>query len=145
MPSAPILLSSEALSAEVIRRDLTDPSAGALVIFEGRPRNQSEGQGVTELIYEAYPMMALKVMQQIRDEAIRKYNLIGCMIHHRTGPVLCGQPAVIVGCTSHHRAESFLATTWIMNQIKSQVPIWKQERFDDGSVAWATCNHSGHE
>ena len=94
-----------------------------------------------ELAYEAYAPMAEKELGLLREKAIERYGLTRCAIHHRIGVVPLTEAAVIVATSSAHRAESFQAAAWIMDEIKQSVPIWKRERYKDGSESWVECTH----
>ena len=89
-----------------------------------------------ELAYEAYPPMAEKELARLREAALSRFGLLRCLIHHRIGPVPLTEAAVVVGCASAHRQASFEAVTWIMDEIKKTVPIWKRERYQAGQEAW---------
>ena len=136
-----IRVAVEPLDAEALRILLTDARAGALVLFEGRARDHHEGRAVLRLSYEAYGPMAEKELERLRQEAIARFGLINCAVHHRTGEVPLTEAAVIVAASSAHRAEAFQAAAWVMDEIKASVPIWKREQYKDGSEAWVECHH----
>lgn len=129
------------LDPEALRALLTDTRAGALVLFEGRARDHHEGKAVLKLAYEAFEPMAEKELEALRHQAIARFGLTGCAIHHRTGEVPLTEAAVIVATASAHRAEAFRAAAWAMDEIKARVPIWKRETYLDGSEAWVECHH----
>lgn len=129
------------LDALALREAMSDPHAGALVLFEGRARDHHEGRPVKELAYEAYVPMAEKELGLLREKAIERFGLTRCAIHHRIGVVPLTEAAVVVATSSAHRAESFQAAAWIMDEIKTKVPIWKRETYLDGSEAWVECTH----
>jgi len=124
------------LDAARIRETLLDPGAGAVVVFEGCARDNHRGRAVDLLAYEAFAPMAVAELGRIREEAMARFGLIRCAIHHRLGAVPLLEAAVIVGCASAHRKESFEAVAWIMDRIKESVPIWKRENYRDGAAAW---------
>ena len=136
-----VRVAAEPLDAEVLRGLLTDARAGALVLFEGRARDHHEGRAVLKLAYEAYGPMAEKELEKLRQQAIERFGLLGCAIHHRVGEVPLTEAAVIVATSSAHRAESFQAAAWAMDEIKAKVPIWKRETYQDGGEAWVECQH----
>lgn len=136
-----VRVSSDRLDPEALRALLTDTRAGALVLFEGRARDHHEGKAVLKLSYEAFEPMAEKELETLRQQAIQRFDLTGCAIHHRTGEVPLTEAAVIVATASAHRAESFRAAAWAMDEIKARVPIWKRETYLDGSEAWVECHH----
>ena len=131
-----IEITEEGLDPAAIRESLLDDAAGAVVVFEGCARDHHQGRPVDLLAYEAFGPMARAELGRIRDEAMARFGLIRCVIHHRTGTVPLRAAAVVVGCASAHRKEAFAAAAWIMDRIKESVPIWKQETYRDGARAW---------
>lgn len=119
-----------------IRSAVTDPNSGGVVIFEGCTRNNHDGKLVQSLTYEAYSSMAEAELKLIREEAIKKYNLNNCIIHHRLGTVPLTETALIVACSATHRHEAFEAAMWIIDIIKEKVPIWKYETYNDSTKLW---------
>ena len=119
-----------------IRESMVDDAAGAVVVFEGCARDHHQGRAVDLLAYEAFEPMARAALARIREEAMTRFGLVRCAIHHRTGTVPLREAAVVVGCSSAHRKEAFAAVAWIMDRIKESVPIWKQESYRDGARAW---------
>ncbi len=136
-----ILLTPQPLQVEELRNALKNPTAGAVVIFEGRARNHHDGKTVTKLFYEAYESKALEMLQILRAEALERHQLADCILHHRIGEVPITETSVVIGCTSTHRRESFQATIWLMDTIKHQLPIWKKEFYEDQTSAWVECEH----
>ena len=47
-----------------------------------------------------------------------------------------GDVAVVVGVSCPHRGEAFAACRALIDDLKAQVPIWKNQRFSDGSQEW---------
>lgn len=136
-----VLVQDGPLDPMALRSVMEDPHAGALVLFEGRARDHHEGRPVLELAYEAYVPMAEKELALLRERAIERYGLTRCAIHHRIGVVPLTGTAVLVAASSAHRAESFQAAAWIMDEIKQRVPIWKRETYRDGGESWVECTH----
>ena len=108
--------------------------AGAIDLFLGVVRDNTQARPVDRLEYEAYDRMALSEMQKIVDEAYRRWNIINCVVIHRTGVLSIGDIAVIIGVSTPHRADAFEATRYIIDTIKQTVPIWKKEVFTDGEI-----------
>jgi molybdopterin synthase catalytic subunit len=102
---------------------------GAVVDFLGLVRPLEDGRQISGIGYEAHPEMAAHQMEQIAREALSKFELNGVTIHHRTGFVSIGEASVLVRTETQHRAESYRANEWIMNQLKTRVPIWKHPQF----------------
>jgi molybdopterin synthase catalytic subunit len=134
--TAQIVVTEAPLDAAAIRAAVLDPGAGAVVLFEGCARDSHEGRPVRQLAYEAFVPMAEAELVRLREEAMARFGLIRCLIHHRLGDVPLLEAAVIVAASSPHRAEAFQAAAWIMDRIKERVPIWKRERYTDGAQTW---------
>ena len=124
------------LDIAAIRREALDPQAGAVVLFEGCARDSHEGRPVALLAYEAFVPMAEAELARLREEAMARFGLVRCLIHHRLGEVPLLEAAVLVATASPHRREAFEAAAWIMDRIKERVPIWKRERYADGEQTW---------
>lgn len=124
------------LDSAGIRLAALDPEAGAVVLFEGCARDQYDGRSVERLAYEAFVPMAEAGLRLIQEEAMARFALTRCLIHHRLGAVPLLEPAVIVAASSPHRREAFEAAAWIMDRIKEGVPIWKREHYTDGGRTW---------
>lgn len=124
------------LDTETLRKAAKNPRSGAVIVFEGCARDSSMGKRVTELSYSAFEPMALAQLEDIRNEAVEKYSLDVCIIHHRLGVVPLTEAAVVIVCASAHRSESLKATEWLLHELKERVPIWKQEFFLDAQPSW---------
>jgi MoaE-MoaD fusion protein len=106
---------------------------GAVVTFVGRARDRSDdGRTVVELDYEVYPEMAAAVLEEIAAEAEARWP-VAAAVGHRHGVVPIGKAAVAIVTAGPHRAEAYEANRFIIEAIKERLPIWKRERFADGS------------
>lgn len=124
------------LDLQGIRASVTDPRAGAVVLFEGCARDHHGGRSVEQLGYEAFGPMAERELQALRSEAMEAFGLCRCTVHHRIGVVPLTETAVAVATASPHRKEAFAAAQWIMDRIKERVPIWKREQYAGGGESW---------
>jgi molybdopterin synthase catalytic subunit/molybdopterin converting factor small subunit len=107
---------------------------GALVTFVGRARDLADdGREVLELEYEAYPEMASHVLEEIAGEAERQWPGCAVAVVHRVGVVPIGQAAVVIVVAAPHRSDAYDANRFVIEAIKERLPIWKRERFADGS------------
>lgn len=127
-------LNPEAVTA-LVRRD----SNGAVVTFLGATRDFAEGKPVAHLEYEAYEPMALKKLEEIRQELRAEFGVADVAIAHRLGPVDIGQISLVVAIAAPHRQEAFLACHAAVDRLKEIVPIWKKETFADGGDHWVAC------
>jgi molybdopterin synthase catalytic subunit len=132
-----IALSETPLDIASILASVHNDSCGAVNIFVGTVRNKTQSKPVLRLEFEAYPDMALQEMTTIANDIKARWNAASVAIHHRTGLVEVGGIAVIIAVTTPHRAASFEACEYAIDTLKSTVPIWKKEVFEDGEV-WIT-------
>ena len=130
-----ILLSDKVLSIDESYAYLQDPEAGGISLFVGTIRNKNQNKDVEHLTMEAYSAMAKKQMERIANEAAEQWPIRKITVSHRTGQLEIGDIAVIIGVCSIHRAEAFKACEWLIDTLKKEVPIWKNEFYTDGS-AW---------
>ena len=115
--------------------------SGAGVLFFGMIRDHSQGRKVKFLNYEAYESMAERLLDDLVKEAQRTWRLEDVRLLHRTGRLELGDIAVAIDVRSAHREEAYLASRFLIEQIKHQVPIWKKEYFEDGTSEWSLCAH----
>lgn len=106
---------------------------GAIVTFVGRARDRSDdGRQVIELEYEVYPELAAAVLEQVASAAETRWGA-SVAVAHRHGVVPIGEAAVAIVTAAAHRGEAYEANRFVIEEIKSRLPIWKLERFPDGS------------
>jgi MoaE-MoaD fusion protein len=126
-------LADGSIDVAALERDLADTAHGALVTFVGRARDRADdGRQVIELEYEVYPEMAASVLAEIAAEAEKRWGAAVAVVH-RHGRVPIGEAAVAIVAAAPHRAEAFEANRFVIEAIKDRLPIWKRERFADGS------------
>lgn len=132
-------LSSDPIDAARLRAVLENAAAGACVTFEGIVRDHNDGRKVARLEYEAYPALALREGEAILCEARERFDTLGALCAHRTGPLEIGDMAVWVGVSAAHRGAAFDACRFVIDEVKRRVPIWKREFYADGTVEWVNC------
>jgi|SRR5690606_21248515 len=128
-------ISEEPLSVDRVLASLDDPASGGLVLFVGRVRDHDGGQGVSGLSYSAHPS-AERRLAEVCEQVAREYDVRGIAAVHRVGDLEIGDLAVVVATTSAHRDSSFAASRALIDTLKAEVPIWKHQRFADGSDEW---------
>jgi molybdopterin synthase catalytic subunit len=129
---APLLLEEVYASAD-------DPANGAVVIMSGMVRNQTDGQPVVALEYQAYEPMAIEVFKQIAAQIRQTWtDVTHVIIHHRVGKLQVGEISVLVAIGCPHRTEAFEACKYAIDTLKHNAPIWKKEHWKDGSTSWVS-------
>ena len=133
-------LLDEAIDAERLKDFLQDEQCGALATFEGWVRNHNNDSRVTSLTYYGYEKLAINQGKRIIEEAKRLFDIENAVAIHRIGALEIGDMAVWVGVSSKHRYPAFDACKWILDTIKADIPIWKQEFYQDESSKWLSNN-----
>jgi len=110
---------------------------GGIATFVGCARDFSEGREVSEISFDAYDSMAVTEMNRLRDEAVSKFKLLDARIVHRTGIVSAGEQIVLIATGAEHRAPALQACSWLIDEFKQRVPIWKKEVSAQGE-SWIT-------
>ena len=131
-----IRITNNRLSLQEIMLELEDNSAGALSVFIGNVRNRGRSGNVSEIYYESYSKMAEQKMREIENEAQTKWEIKKLAVFHRIGNIKVGEASIIIGVSSEHRNEAFEACKYVINNVKTRVPIWKKE-ISNESQKWA--------
>lgn len=101
---------------------------GAIVTFVGLVRDFNQGNRVKGLYLEHYPAMAQSALDSIIEQARTRWSLGRICVVHRVGELLLNDNIVFVGVSAQHRKTAFEACQFVMDYLKSQVPIWKKEQ-----------------
>ncbi len=128
------------IDVQEIAGSLQKPEDGAVVVFEGVVRNNSQDKAVRFLEYDAYESMALKKIEEIGEQAKSQFAIRDIAIVHRLGHMDVGECSVAIVVTSGHRGPAFEACRFAIDTIKEIVPIWKKEFYEDGEV-WIEGGH----
>lgn len=131
-----VQLSREPIGIAKAYQFLQTPAAGGLAIFIGTTRQWTAGQETLSLTYEGYEPMALKEIHRLLDVAVNRWPIHRACLLHRLGEVPLAEASVLVGVATSHRPEAFEACRYLIDQLKVQVPIWKQEYLADGQKIW---------
>ncbi|MFD0726329.1 molybdenum cofactor biosynthesis protein MoaE [Lysobacter brunescens] len=129
-------IAEDAFDIAPLRAGLLRAEAGAYASFEGWVRNHNDGRAATGLRYESYRALAEAEGERILDEALARFAIADAACMHRIGDLEVGDLAVWVGVSAAHRDAAFAACRWIIDEVKSRVPIWKHERYIDGDAQW---------
>lgn len=129
-----ILLTETPIDLPAVLAHVQAPGAGAVDVFIGTVRDNTQRKAVVRLEYEAYAPMALKKMEELAAEARRRWPVEALALVHRVGLLQIGEAAVVIAVATPHRAEAFEACRWLIDTLKETVPIWKKEVFEDGEV-----------
>jgi molybdenum cofactor synthesis domain-containing protein len=132
------LVRATAITAAEVEAAVRRADAGAVVVFEGRVRDHDHDRSVTGLTYEAHPE-ADKVMVEVIADASEQPGVLAAAALHRTGDLAIGDLAFVAAVSASHRREAFDACAWLVDAVKDRLPVWKLQRFADGSEEWVNC------
>ncbi len=123
--------------------DRTD--IGGIGTFLGIVRGTAHGRAITGMTLEHYPGMTERALEGIARAAEQRWPLQGCLIIHRVGHLLPGEPIVLVAAASAHRQAALDAAAFLIDWLKTSAPFWKKESFADGSEAWVDARESDED
>lgn len=127
-----ITITHEPLDRTSLIAAVTHASIGGIVIFEGVVRDNARGKQVRYLEYDVYPEMATAQIREIVAEATQRWHVERVAVAHRVGRLEIGEASVIIVVAAPHRAEAFEACRYIIDTLKTRVPIWKKEVATNG-------------
>lgn len=127
-----IAITTDPIDVTAALKSIESEQAGAIDLFLGVVRDNTQERSVNRLEYEAYDRMAISEMEKIAEQTHQRWPILRYTIIHRKGTLQIGEIAVLIGVASAHRADAFEACRYIIDTIKQTVPIWKKEVFMDG-------------
>ncbi|MGJ3192505.1 molybdenum cofactor biosynthesis protein MoaE [Paenarthrobacter nitroguajacolicus] len=134
------VLSAEPISVDQAIRAVESDTAGAVVSFSGVVRNHDGGKAVDRLSYSAHPtahqIMSDVVAQLVAEHSGEAAQPVRIWAAHRIGMLEIGDPALVCAVAAAHRGQAFAVCSELVDRIKEQVPIWKEQFFTDGTVEW---------
>ena len=122
------------VDAEINRVRGQSKRIGGISIFLGTARDRSKGRDVASITFEHYEGMAQKKLHEIRERALKDFDIIEVAILHRYGEIGIGDNIVLIVVGAEHRAEAFRACQWAIDELKRITPIWKLEHTPEGEV-----------
>jgi len=123
--------------ADSIKKHSEQTNIGAHSIFLGQVRDDLIGEKkVSAIEYTSYEDMALEKMHEIRESIFAKYELTCMHVHHSLGIVKAGGISLFVFTSSAHRKAATAACSELVERIKSELPVWGKEIFEDESYQW---------
>ena len=131
-------MGTERIDVEQLRALVADPAAGASVLFTGDVRDNDHGRPVIALTYEAHPS-AQEVLLHVALEVVETHEVIAVALAHRHGPIPIGESALVAAASARHRQQAFDACMALVELTKARIPVWKHQRFADGTDEWVNC------
>ena len=117
---------------------VANPHSGAVVTFCGDVRDHDDGKEVASLLYEIHPS-APEQIKLITESIMGRFEIEKVAVAHRYGDIAIGETAFAVAVSAAHRQAAFDACAAIVDEVKAKLPIWKHQKFTDGSDEWVNC------
>ncbi|WP_369038968.1 molybdenum cofactor biosynthesis protein MoaE [Stenotrophomonas maltophilia] len=117
---------------------VSDPGFGGIDVFIGKVRDLNVGRPVRGISYDLFEPLVLNEIQRFAAEIEARFGpRLKLYVAHAKGRLAVGDVAVVVAAGSPHRDEAFRACRQLIEAVKHQCPIWKQEHYEDGDSAWS--------
>jgi molybdopterin synthase catalytic subunit len=133
-----VAVSAEPLDVAAHEAAVADRRAGAVVSFLGVVRDHDGGRRVTLLEYEGHST-AQDVLRAVADEVAMDPQVYAVAVSHRVGRLEVGDVALAAAVSTTHRAAAFDACARLVDEVKTRLPVWKRQVFDDGTEEWVNC------
>ena len=128
-------VTKEIIEVEKLSALVRDKRAGAVVVFNGDVRNHDGGKEVLSLTYEIHPT-ANDQIALITHALLKERDVVKVALSHRYGEIEIGETAFAVAVSAVHREAAFETCSALVDEIKAKLPIWKHQRFSDGTDEW---------
>jgi molybdopterin synthase catalytic subunit len=129
-------VTEDALDGSDLMRRIGGVADGAVIVFEGRVRDHNSGRSVVCLHYDAYREMADEVLREIASEALRESGASAIGVRHRVGSLEPPSVSLVVAVAAAHRRPAYEASTYVIEELKRRLPLWKREEYSDGTSHW---------
>jgi molybdopterin synthase catalytic subunit len=129
-----VQLENFSVDAELARVRSRSKRIGGIAMFLGIARDRSQGRDVDRITFEYYEGMAQKKLREIRERALKEFDIRELLIIHRYGEIAIGENIVLIIAGAEHRPEAFRACRWAIDELKQITPIWKREHTPEGEV-----------
>jgi molybdopterin synthase catalytic subunit len=130
-----VSISEASLDVAQALRLVSGPEVGGIALFVGTVRNRDHDAEVTSLDYTQHPS-AVDVLRRCAEETSDQHDVLAIAVEHRVGHLEVGDLAVVVAVGAVHRGEALAACAHLINTLKAEVPIWKEQHFTSGDSEW---------
>ena len=135
-------LAKERIRTEDAEEFITSSKFGASIVFYGTVRENNENKKVTGITYDVHDSMVVKSFKEIYNEVEEKLKIKNkaVFIEHVKGYVGLGEVSIIIAVACPHRAEAYIVSRYIIEEIKKRSPIWKKEHYQNEEGEWLKGN-----
>lgn len=140
-----VAVSDAPLSLDAAHRFVADPAHGAFTSFAGVVRSRNLGRDVIAVSYDVFEPLAVATLRRICERVEEAHRPVHIHVTHARGRLPVGEASVVIAVSTPHRKESFAACRAVIEALKHEAPIWKQEHYVDGDSEWvqghSLCHH----
>jgi molybdopterin synthase catalytic subunit len=129
------LVTESPLSVDRLLGLVAGPKVGGIAVFIGTIRDRDANADVSSLDYTQHPT-AQTVLARCAAQTAERHDVLTVAVEHRIGHLEVGDLAVVVAVGAVHRGPALAAVTYLINTLKAEVPIWKEEHFVSGATHW---------
>ena len=135
-------LKKEKIEVKKAEDFISSSKFGASLIFKGTVRNINDNKKVTGITYDSHDSMVIKSFEEIYNEVdqILKIKDKAVYIEHVKGYLDLGEISIIIAVACPHRAEAYILSKYIIEEIKKRSPIWKKEHYENEKSEWLKGN-----
>jgi molybdopterin synthase catalytic subunit len=124
------------IDASSLVAEVSAAECGAVSLFLGTVRDTNDARAVNGIDYTAYTAMAEAELARIVSEAGKHFGVTSLVVEHRVGSLALGEVSIGIAAAHAHRAPALDSVRYVIEEIKKRVPIWKMERYSDGTQSW---------
>lgn len=128
-------VTEEPLSVDRLLGHIGDPGVGGVGLFLGVVRDHDDGREVTSLEYSQHPSAAAR-LEAVAGRVAEEFDVVAIAVEHRIGHLVVGDLAVVVAVGAAHRQSALEACRRLIDDLKLEVPIWKEQHFASGDAEW---------
>ena len=135
-------LKKEKIEVKKAEDFISSSKFGASLIFKGTVRENNENKKVTGITYDSHDELVIKSFEEIYGEVDQKLKIKdkAVYIEHVKGYVGLGEISIIIAIACPHRAETYILSRYIIEEIKKRSPIWKKEHYENEESEWLKGN-----
>mgnify|MGYP001308644456 CR=1 FL=1 len=135
-------LKKEKIQVKKAENFVSSSKFGASLIFKGTVRNKNDNKKVTGITYDSHDAMVIKSFEEIYNEVEKKLKIKdkAVFIEHVKGYLGLGEISIIIAVACPHRAETYILSRFIIEEIKKRSPIWKKEHYENEKSEWLKGN-----
>ncbi len=135
-------IKKQKIDLEKANEFISSSKFGASIVFTGTVRELNENKKVTGITYDSHDTMVIKSFEEIYNELDQKLKIKDktVFIEHVKGYVGLGEISIIIAVATPHRAEAYIISRYVIEEIKKRSPIWKKEHYKNEDSKWLKGN-----